>query len=157
MILEKVEWCLCNMQMTLLFSPMLRKQHLRNLKCCLIWFESISGMRINFHKSEIIPMNLSGQELHRIVHIFGCPVGCFPIKYSGIPLHFENLRREDIQPLVDKMLKRIASWKGKLLSQAGKVVLIKTCLTNIPVYLLSFIKFPKWAIKLLNSHLANCL
>ena len=25
------------------------------------------------------------------------------------------------------------------------------------MYLLSFIKFPKWAIKALNTHLANCL
>ncbi|KAJ1291703.1 hypothetical protein BS78_02G336000 [Paspalum vaginatum] len=30
-------------------------------------------------------------------------------------------------------------------------------LTSIPVYLLSFIKFPKWAIKVLKSHMANCL
>ena len=28
---------------------------------------------------------------------------------------------------------------------------------SIPAYLLSFIKFPKWAIKILNTHLANCL
>lgn len=34
----------------------------------------------------------------------------------GVPLHFDNLRREDIQPLVDKMLKKIAGWRGKLLS-----------------------------------------
>jgi hypothetical protein len=30
-------------------------------------------------------------------------------------------------------------------------------LASIPIYLLSFIKFPKWAIKSLNTHLANCL
>lgn len=46
---------------------------------------------------------------------------------------------------------------GKLLSYAARVVLIKACLTSIPVYLMSFIKFPKWAIKILNTHLGNCL
>lgn len=88
------------------------ERHLRNLKGCLVWFEQLSGMRINFHKSELIPINLGSDEVHRISHIFGCPVGSFPIKYLGIPLHYEKLSREDIQPLVDKMWKRVASWRG---------------------------------------------
>jgi hypothetical protein len=114
-------------------------------------------MRVNFHKSEIIVMNLSNEAAHDISHLFACPLGNFPLKYLGVPLHYENLRREDIQPLVDKMLKRIAGWRGKLLSYAAKVVLIKACLTSIPIYLMSFIKFPKWAIRIINTHLANCL
>lgn len=114
-------------------------------------------MRVNFHKSEVIAMNMSNESAHDISHLFACPIGNLPIKYLGVPLHYENLSRDDIQPLVDKMLKKIASWRGKLLSNAAKVVLIRACLTSIPIYLMSFIKFPKWAIKILNTHLANCL
>jgi hypothetical protein len=55
------------------------------------------------------------------------------------------------------MLKRIAGWRGKLLSYAARLVLIKACLASIPVYLLSFIKFPKWAIRTIHTHMANCL
>lgn len=141
---------------TILFSD-IDENHLRNLKGTLAWFEKISGMRINFHKSELIPMNLEEADTHRIAHIFGCPIGELPIKYLGIPLHYDRLRREDIQPLIDKILRRVEGWKGKLLSQAARLVLIKTCLASIAVYLLSFIKFPKWAIKLISSHMANCL
>ena len=140
---------------TILFSDT-DEHHLKNLKCILIWFEKISGMRINYHKSELIPINLDKEAIHKASHMFCCPIGAFPIKYLGIPLHFDKLRREDIQPLIDKILRKIASWKGKLLSQAARLVLIKSCLASIPVYLLSFIKFPKWAIKALNTHLANC-
>jgi hypothetical protein len=39
---------------------------------------------------------------------------------------------------------------------ACRIVLIKTCLASIPVYLLSFFKFPRWTIDLINSHMANC-
>lgn len=106
-------------------------------------------MRINFHKSEMIPLNLEQEESHRIAHIFGCPIGEFPIKYLDIPLHHEKLGREDIQPLVHKILRRIECWRGRLLSHAARVVLIKTYLFSIPVYLLSFIKVPKWAIKMI--------
>jgi hypothetical protein len=28
---------------------------------------------------------------------------------------------------------------------------------TIPVYLVSFFKFPKWALDIINSHMANCL
>ena len=80
-----------------------------------------------------------------------------PSKYLGIPLHYEKLRREDIQPLIDKIMKRIAGWRGKLLSYKGRLVLIQECLASIPIYLLSFFKFPKWAIDMINSQMANCL
>jgi hypothetical protein len=36
-------------------------------------------------------------------------------------------------------------------------VLIKICLASIPIYLLSFIKFPKWGIRLLEFQMAHCL
>jgi hypothetical protein len=42
-------------------------------------------------------------------------------------------------------------------TESARFVLIKTCLASIPVYILSFLKFPKWAIQLLNYHMANCL
>jgi hypothetical protein len=100
-------------------------------------------MRINFHKSELIPINLEDSHTHDIPHIFSCPVGSFPIKYLGLPLHFEKLKREDIQPLVDKIMQKILGWKGRLLSYAARVPLIQTCIASIPVYLLSFIKLPK--------------
>jgi hypothetical protein len=96
------------------------------------------------------------QEVYRWAKIFGCPVGAFPIKYLGIPLHYTKLSMEDLQPLVGKIIKRILGWRRKLLSRARRIALIKTCLANIPVYLLSFFKFPRWAIDLINSHMANC-
>ena len=54
-------------------------------------------------------------------------------------------------------MKRIAGWRGKLLSYKGRLILIKACLASIPIYLLSFFKFPKWAIEMINSQMANCL
>jgi hypothetical protein len=53
-------------------------------------------MRINFHKSELIPMNVELEEVHSLAHLFSCPVGTLPIKYLGVPLHYEKFSREDI-------------------------------------------------------------
>jgi hypothetical protein len=112
---------------------------------------------INYNKSKLVPINLDSEEINSIKGIICCIVGYFPNKYLGIPLHYDKLRRVDLQPLIHKILKRIAGWRGKLLSYAARVVLTKTCLANIPIYLLSFSKFPKWALDLINSQMANCL
>jgi hypothetical protein len=116
---------------------------LRNLKCVLMLFEQVCGMRINFHKSEFIPMNLCEERAHEIAHILSCPRGSFPFKYLGVPIHFKKLIREVLQPVIDKLLKRVAGWRGRLLAYSSRLELIRSCLASIPVYLLSFIKFPK--------------
>jgi hypothetical protein len=51
-------------------------------------------MRINYHKSELVPIHLGGvDEVEGFTSIFGCPIGEFPVKYLGIPLHYNKLRR----------------------------------------------------------------
>jgi hypothetical protein len=117
----------------------------------------MSGVRVNYHKSELVPINIENEEeIQRCGGIFGCPVRNFPIKYIGIPLHYQKFRREDLKPLVDKIIKRIARWRGKLLTRAGRIILIKSSPASMPIYLLSFFKFPKWAIEPINSQMANC-
>jgi hypothetical protein len=74
-----------------------------------------------------------------------------------VPLHYTNLRKEHLQPIIDKIIKRIAGWKGRLLSYAGRLTLLKACLVSVPIYLLSVIKFPKWAIAMINSQMAHFL
>lgn len=111
----------------------------------------------NYHKSELVPINLDDVEVKPFLKKFQCIAGSFPIKYLGLPLHFNKLTREDLQPLLDKMLARIAGWRGKLLTYLGKITLIKSCLASMPVHMLSFFKFPKWAISLINSQMTNCL
>jgi hypothetical protein len=56
-----------------------------------------------------------------------CRLGSFPFKYLGVPLHHEKLRREDIHPIIDKIIKRIAGWKGRLLSYGIRLLLLKVC------------------------------
>jgi hypothetical protein len=128
-----------------------------DFKWILTCFEQLSRMRINYHKSELIGINIDSVEMSPFLEIFQCVEGHFPIKYLGLPLHFEKLKREELQPLVDSLLKRLSGWRGKLLSLEDRRLLIQTVLASIPIYMLSFFKFPKWALKLINTQLSNCL
>jgi hypothetical protein len=114
-------------------------------------------MKINFSKSEFIPLNLESEQIHEIAHILCCPIGAPPFRYLGVLIYFEKLKRDDLQHVIDKLIKRAAGWRGKLLAYSSRLELIRSCLSSIHVYFLSFIKFSKWAIKLLESQMAHCL
>jgi hypothetical protein len=126
-----------------------------NLKWLLVCFENLSGMKINYDKSDLLVLGMDDERANEFAKIFCCKRSEFPIKYLGVPLHFTKLKREDLQPVIDKIIKRIAGWKGRLLSYAGRLVLLKSCLASIPIYLLSVIKFPRWAIDMINSHMGH--
>jgi hypothetical protein len=63
----------------------------------------------------LIPLCIEDEEVNTYISIIGCALGKFPIKNVGIPLHYNKLRREDIQPLIDKILKRIVGWRCLML------------------------------------------
>jgi hypothetical protein len=127
-------------------------QHLKWLRTC---FEQMSTMRINYHKGDLMTINLSEDEANLFAQIFSCKNGQFPFKYLGVPLHYSKLRKEDLQLVIDKIMKGIAGWRGKLLFYRGRLTLLQARIASIPLYLLSIIKFPKWALAMINSPMAN--
>jgi hypothetical protein len=60
--------------------------------------------------------------------IFDCGIGSFPLKYLGIPMTHSRLRNSEWQFVIDSFEKRLATWKGKLLSSSGRIVLINSVL-----------------------------
>jgi Reverse transcriptase (RNA-dependent DNA polymerase) len=50
-------------------------------------FENMSGLKINYTKSEFIPLNISNQEGTQLANMLRCKLGSFPITYLGTPLH----------------------------------------------------------------------
>lgn len=49
--------------------------------------------------------------------------------------------------MIEKVKKRLLSWKSNFLSQAGRLVLVNYVLSMIPSYSMSFYLLPKWVIK----------
>jgi mannosylglycoprotein endo-beta-mannosidase len=78
---------------------------------------------------------------------FGGQLGTFPTKYLGLPLHLGRTRRADEQVLVNKVGARLPGWKGRLLTRAGRLALVNSVLTAVPVYHMTSFPLSKWAIK----------
>jgi hypothetical protein len=60
----------------------------QNMKLLLCAFEQASGLKINFHKSEMFCFGQAQNEVEQYTTLFGCQEGGFPLKYLGIPIHF---------------------------------------------------------------------
>jgi hypothetical protein len=84
-------------------------------------------------------------------------LGSCHLSIWGLPLHFDKLNRDDLHPVIDKLIKRAARWRGRLLAYNSRLALIKSCMASIPIYLVSFIKFPKRAIMLIETQMSKCL
>jgi hypothetical protein len=71
-------------------------------------FEAISGLKINFLKSEVMMVLHDDEKKLMYAEIFGCRLGDWPIKYLGVPVCGSRLRVADMIYLSDKLKK---SWK----------------------------------------------
>lgn len=86
----------------------------QNLKWLLSLFEQLSGMKINFHKSDLYFVGMD-DNARSFAQSLGCKLGEWSMKFLGVPLHHSKLRNEDLQPVINKVIKRVAGWRGKLL------------------------------------------
>ncbi len=89
------------------------------IKLILDGFSACSGLKINFRKSSITPINLMSEQAASLGAFFTCPLKEFPLSYLGLPLSPRNLRKEDFLPLIEKLNGRLAGWKGYSLSRGG--------------------------------------
>lgn len=119
----------------------------RNLKFILCLFEQMSGLKINFHKSEIFCLGEAVDKEFWYADIFTCPSNCLPMKYLGVPIDDKKLCKSLWLPTVEKVEKKLGAWQGKFLSLGGRLVLINSSLTNVPLYMLSMYKAPKFIVK----------
>ena len=120
----------------------------RNLKLIILGFEKLSGPKINFHKSKLFCFGEAQDKANHYVELFGCGLGQFPIMYLGIPIHYRRFTN-DKWKIVEERL-QLSSWKGKLLSLGGRLVLINTVLSNMVLYMISFFQLPKGVLKRLD-------
>jgi hypothetical protein len=54
------------------------EQTFLNTKFLLYCFENMSGLRINYQKSEVFVMGVNIEEQNRVADLFNCYIGTFP-------------------------------------------------------------------------------
>ena len=76
-------------------------------------------------------------------------------KYLGLPPLVGRGKRKAFNRIKDQVGRKIVGWKGKLLSNVGREILIKAVAKATPTYIMSIFKLPDSLCKDLNSMMGN--
>jgi hypothetical protein len=109
-------------------------------------FAGSSGLATNLDKCVITPIRCSDYDIASVQQAFLCRLQDFPTKYLGVPLSLSRLSRANEQAVVDAVAARIPTWKGGLLTKAGRKTLVQTTLSAIPVHVSICCALSPWAI-----------
>ena len=122
----------------------------RNMKLLLYIYKIMSGLKINFSKSEIVMINGDADQENQFSDLFNCQVGKFPIRYLGVPVSPSKLHLVDWAPLIEKNNKKLDNWKGSSMSIAGRATLINSSLSSTFIYHMSMYLLPKTILNTLD-------
>lgn len=121
------------------------EQDLEATKGILDLFGAATGLHTNIQECQIVPICCTEEELQRTSSILPGQVTEFPITYLGIPLTTGRLRKADIELVIRKVQRRLPTWKAGLLQKPGRLSLVKSTLTAIPINTIISIKLSAWA------------
>ena len=80
------------------------------LRMILIWFEAVSGLKINLGKSNLVPVGVV-HNIGLLLNVLGCKLGSLPMKYLGLPLGANFKDKTIWNPILEKMERKLAGWK----------------------------------------------
>ncbi|XP_068486393.1 uncharacterized protein [Phaseolus vulgaris] len=112
------------------------------IKAILRGFELASGLKINFHKSRIAGVNVNRNAMVCYAKILNCGQMGVPFKYLGLEVGGNPRKTAFWEPVLSKLRARLNAWRGRFLSLAGRICLIKSVITAVPLFYLSLYKAP---------------
>ncbi|KAK2440720.1 hypothetical protein QL285_012099 [Trifolium repens] len=129
--------------------------NVRALRAVLLLFELMSGLKVNFNKSMLVGVNIPESWLREAASALRCRVGGIPFLYLGLPIGGDPRRLGFWEPVLARIRSRLSGWGSRFLSFGGRLVLLKSVLTSLPVYALSFFKAPSGTISSIESLMSN--
>lgn len=76
-------------------------------------------------------------------------MGLMPNKYLGIPF-FAGRNKADLwDKLIENYQKKMEGWRGKWLTLAGRILMLQTVITAMPIFAMMCLEIPKKVIRIL--------
>nr|GEX73382.1 RNA-directed DNA polymerase, eukaryota [Tanacetum cinerariifolium] len=116
---------------------------LKVFKC----FHMVSGLKININKSKLMGFGMHSDEVETAARYIGCATFIAHFSHLGVKVGGRMEKINSWDDVVSKVTSRLSKWKFKKLSIGGRLTLIKSALTSIPLYQMSSFKV---TIKVLN-------
>ena len=86
-----------------------------------------------------------------------CEVMKVPFTYLGMEVGGNHRRTNFWDKVIEKIRKKLDMWKGKFLSMAGRICMLKSVLSSIPLFYMPFYKIPKLVVDTIKKILRKFL
>jgi len=140
---------------TLLIMEACSRQ-LVTLRALLHTFGESTGLKMNYSKSIMVPINTSQEKLQHLARTFNCETGSLPFTYLGLPLSLTKPRAIDFSPLVTRCERRLAA-TSVFLNQAGRLEVTNSVLTATPTFCMSTFLLQQTMIDQIDKFRKLCL
>jgi hypothetical protein len=125
------------------------------MKNILEKYATSTGLKINFHKSSMIPINLGEDSAAAIADLLGCKCASMPFTHLGLPLGTTKPTVQDLIPLV--RIERRVSATFMLMSYSGRVTLINSLLTSIATFTMCSLQLHPRILEHIEKIRSHCL
>ncbi|XP_042944540.1 uncharacterized protein LOC122278417 [Carya illinoinensis] len=107
-------------------------------------YEEASGQKLNKTKTSIFfSPNTRPATKEYILSLAGTRSSSCYEKYLGLPALIGRSKNAAFKSIIDRIKSRVGNWKDKLLSHAGKEILLKAVIQALPTYCMGVFKLPK--------------
>jgi hypothetical protein len=126
------------------------------MKHILETYAQSTGLKINFHKSSMVPINLARERAQIFADLLGYKIASLPFAYLGLPLGTTKPTVHDLMPLVDRIERRVSA-NFMLMSYSGKVILVNSLLTSIATFTMCSIQLNPKILEHIEKIRRHCL
>jgi hypothetical protein len=126
------------------------------LKEVLHKFSLSTGLKVNYAKSSMVPVNVDDQTLNTLASAFGFQKAALPFTYLGLPLGTTKPKIRDLTPIVTYLERKLTSISC-FLSQGARLQLVDSALSSMSTFFLCSLDIPPGILKQLDRILRQCL
>jgi len=120
-------------------------------------FGKASGLHANLLKCSITPIFGEATCFTELQCELPCQIQHFPTKYLGAPLSVKSLPKSAIRPVIEKVASKLTPWHGTLMNKSGRLIIVKSVASAVPIYLIMANFLPAWAIEEIDAIRRNFL
>jgi hypothetical protein len=117
------------------------QRQLLYLRAILESFAQSTGLRVNYSKSGMVPLNMTAEKAELMTGVFGCQLQTVPFTYLGLPMGTTRPRVEHFEPIMNRMEKQLTSISS-LLTHAGRLQLVNSVFSSSPTYTMCSVAVP---------------
>ena len=105
--------------------------------CVCMW---VSGLRVNFLKSSFFSFYVEEGFMDIASNFLHCSLSNVLFQYLGILIGVSPRRALKWEPVVSSFRRRLGNWKICYLSLGGRITLINSMLSSLPLYFFHFLQ-----------------